>query len=129
MQPDKKRENEKQTIESTRGYIYESPDCDIYEADKEYRIYFDIPGVEKEDINLKVEKNVLNLTAEFLKKPGEKYECLRHEMNYTGYKRSFELGDTVDTEKIKADYNNGTLVLTLQKKEEQKTKEIKIQVN
>jgi len=101
MQPDKKRENEKQTIESTRGYIYESPDCDIYESNNEYRIYFDIPGVEKEDINLKVEKNVLNLTAECLKKPGEKYECLRHEMNYTGYKRSFELGDTVDTEKIK----------------------------
>jgi len=129
MQIDKKRENDKQNIESTRGYIYENPDSDIYETNNEYKIYFDIPGVEKDDINLKVEKNILTLTAECTKKPGEKYECLRHEMNYAGYKRSYELGNTIDAEKIKADFNNGTLVLTLQKREEQKTKEIKIKVN
>jgi len=129
MEIEKKRDVNKENVESKRGYIYENPDCDIYESGNEYRIYFDIPGVEKDDINLKVEKGELTLTAESTKKPGEKYECLREEMNFGGYKRTFELGSAIDTNKINADYKNGTLVLTLPKKEEQKTKEIKIKVN
>jgi len=129
MKLENKKDINHENVESTRGYIYENPDCDVYESDNEYKIIFDIPGVEKNDINLKVEKNVLSLTAECTKKPGENYECLRHEMNYAGYKRSFELGNTIDSNKINADYNNGTLTLTLPKKEEEKSKEIKINVN
>jgi len=129
MKLEAKKDINKENVESTRGYIYESPDSDIYEENNKYTIIFDIPGVDKEDINLKVEKNVLTLTAECTKAPGENYECLRHEMNYSGYKRSFELGDSIDSQKIDADYNNGTLTLTLPKKEELKAKEINIKVN
>jgi HSP20 family protein len=129
MQIEKNNELNNENIESKRGYVYENPDCDIYEAGNEYKIYFDLPGVEKEDINIKVEKGTLSLVAESTKKPEEKYEALREEISYSGYKRTFELGDLVDSNKINADYKNGTLVVTLPKKEEQKTKEIKIKVN
>ena len=122
-------DTKKDKIQSTRGYIYDIPECDIYENDNDYTIYFDIPGVEKEDINVKVEKDILILLAECTKKPVEGYECIRNEMNFTGYKRVFELNGVINTENIKADYNNGTLILTLPKKEEQKTKEIKININ
>ena len=129
MQEDKRKDLKKnEKVESTRGYVYETPACDIYENEDNYKIYFDIPGVEKDDISLKVEKDVLSLTAESSKKADKGYNCIREEMSYAGYKRSFELNNAVDSNKINADYINGTLVLTLPKKEEQKTKEIKINV-
>lgn len=120
---------DKNNIESARGNIYRSPECDIYENDSEYIMYFDIPGVEKDDISLKVEKDVLTLTAECLKRAGDNYTCLRDEMMYSGFKRSFDLGDSVDSDDIIADYKNGSLKLILPKKEKQKTKKISINVS
>ena len=120
---------EKDNIESARGNVYKTPDCDIYENDNEYIMYFDIPGVEKNDILLKVEKDILVLTADCTKKAGENYTCLRDEMMYSGFKRTFDLGDSVDSDGIKADYKNGTLKLVLPKKEKQKTKQISINVS
>ena len=120
---------DKANIESTKGNVYRTPECDIYENDNEYIMYFDIPGVEKDDISLKVEKDVLTLTAECTKKAGENYTCLRDEMMYSGFRRSFDLGDSVDSDEIKADYKNGSLKLFLPKKEKQKTKQISINVS
>lgn len=120
---------DKNNIESTKGNIYKTPECDIYENDNEYIMYFDIPGVNKDDISLKVEKDVLSLTADCSKKAGETYNCLRDEMMYSGFKRSFDLGGSVDSDEINADYKNGTLKLVLPKKEKQKTKQISINVS
>ncbi len=120
---------EKHDVETTKGNIYRTPDCDIYENDNEYIIYFDIPGVEKNDISLKVEKDVLSLKAECTKKAGDNYTCLRDEMMYSGFKRTFDLGDSVNSDEIRADYQNGTLKLLLPKRETQKTRQISINVN
>src|SRR4030042_1723582 len=117
MQDKKNKELKKdEKIESTRGYIYDTPACDLYENENEYKMYFDIPGVEKDEISLNVEKDVLTLKAECSKKPDKGYECIRSEMKYEGYKRSFELNNAVDADKINGDYQNGTLILTLPKK-------------
>lgn len=123
------KKDENKNIESTRGYIYDIPATDIYETDNEYKIIFDLPGIEKEDINIKIEKEILTLTAESKKKPLDEYEIIREEMDFNGYQRSFNLNGVVDTEKIIADYVNGTLIITLPKKEEKQTKEIKIKVS
>lgn len=85
----------------------------------------DIPGVEKKDLNLKVEKDTLSLTAECTKRAGEGYQCIHDEMINSGFKRSFHLGNSVNRENIEAEYSNGTLKLVLPKREEQKTKQIK----
>ncbi len=123
-----KKETNDTKVESKKGNEYRLPAVDIVESDSEYLMYFDIPGVEKDDIQLKVEKGVLTLTAECSKLPGAEFECIRNEMAFSGFKRSFELGDSVNGEGIIADYRNGTLLLTLPKREEQKTKQIKIRV-
>jgi len=115
----KKKENN-ETVESTRGYAYRIPDTDIFENNDKYSIIFDLPGIEKEDINLKVEKDILTITAESKKQPVESYDCLREEMEFAGFQRAFNLNGIVDPDKISADYNNGTLTLTLPKKEEAK---------
>ena len=120
---------ENKNIETTRGGWFISPAADIYETENDYKMIFDIPGVEKENINLNVEKDVLTLTAECFKEPGKDYSLIRSEMEYTGYKRSFDLNNVVNSDQIKADYHDGTLILVLPKKEEQKTREIKINVN
>lgn len=116
-------------VESKRGNEYRIPPTNILETDNDYQILFDIPGVEREDINLKVEKGILTLTADCAKRLDEGIECLRSEMSLSGYRRSFELGDGVNSEAITADYRNGTLTLTIPKKEEQKTRQIKIEVS
>ena len=128
MNIEKKQKNNNENLESTKGTYFDKPDCDIYEANDEYKMYFDLPGVEKDDINLKIEKDILTLTAECNKKPVQNYQCLREEMEFNGYKRSFELNSIVNIEKINANYENGTLILTLPKNEKQKTKEIKVNI-
>lgn len=124
-----KKKETNETVESTRGYVYDVPETDITEDKEKYTITFDLPGIEKEDINLKVEKDVLTITAESRKQPLDSYETLREEMEFVGYQRSFNLNNVIDPEKINADYNSGTLILTLPKREEQKTKEIQIKVS
>lgn len=128
MKIDKKNNTEK-NIESTKGVFYDTPNCDIFENDNEFIIFFDLPGVDRDNISLKVEKDILTLTGDCSKKPAEGYNCLREEMEYYGYRRSFNLNKSVDPDKIAADYDNGTLKVKLPKKEEQKTKEIKININ
>jgi HSP20 family protein len=124
-----KSKEKSEQIESTRGQIYFLPETDIFENNDSYKIIFDLPGIEKDEINLKIEKDVLTITAESKKEPVESYECIREEMEFTGYQRSFNLNGVVDTGKIDADYRNGTLTLTLPKRAEQKTKEIQIKVS
>ncbi|HPO49655.1 MAG TPA: Hsp20/alpha crystallin family protein [Spirochaetota bacterium] len=124
----KKNEQENANVESTRGYYYYVPSTDIYETSEEYKLIFDLPGIEKEDINVKVEKDILTVTAESKKNAPDCYECLRNEIDFYGYQRSFNLNKAVDNGKIGADFSDGVLTLSMPKKEEQKTKEIQIKV-
>lgn len=121
-----KKENS--NVETTRGYIYYTPEADVIESNEEYKLVFDLPGIDKDDIHVKVEKDVLTVTAESKKQPVDTYECLKDEMDYYAYQRSFNLNGVVDTEKINADYNNGTLSLTMPKREEKKSREIQIKI-
>jgi len=128
MDLNKTNEQENKNVESTRGYHYYVPSTDIYETPEQYKLIFDLPGIEKEDINIKVEKEILTLTAESKKEPVECYECLRDEIDFYGYQRSFNLNGVVDNSKINADFSEGVLTLSMPKREEQKTKEIQIKV-
>lgn len=123
-----KKEQKDRQVENTRGNSFRTPACDIHENENSYLMIFDLPGVEKKDVNITVEQNVLNLSAESSKAPGEGYDMLREEMQFSGYKRSFELGETVDSGNISAEYDNGSLTVTLPKKENQKTKKIQIEL-
>lgn len=124
-----KEKETKEQVESTRGHIYYMPEADIYEDKESFKIIFDLPGIEKEDISLKVEKDILSITADSNSKPLESYECIREEMDFNGFQRSFKLNGIVDTNNIVADFNLGTLTLSLPKKEELKSKEIQIKVS
>jgi len=125
----KKKAKENNEVESTRGYYFKTPDTDIIETKNEYKLIFDLPGIDKDDVKIKIEKDILSLTAECKKEPVEGYECINDEMDFEGYTRSFNLNGTVNTDAINAEYKNGSLYLTLPKIEEQKSKEIEVKIS
>src|SRR5574344_2595336 len=96
--------------------------CDIYEKDGKYQLEMDIPGFKKEDIKLDCNKGYLTVSAERQNKAEEhdkKY--IRRERSYTKYERSFYLGDC-DEDKIDAEYKNGTLFISIPKKDANQNK-------
>lgn len=100
--------------------------CDIYEKEGIYHIEADIPGFNKEDINVEFSKGNLVITAEHTeeehKDDDKKY--LRRERTFYGkYQRSFYLGD-VDETNIEASFNNGILEITIPKKPEESDKKM-----
>ncbi len=101
--------------------------CDIYEKDNIYHIEMDIAGFDKEDINVEIKNNYLTVTASKTdEKEDENKNYIRRERNYGEYSRTFSLGD-VDENKVEAEFNNGTLLITVPKINEDELKK-KIQI-
>lgn len=120
--------DEKKDIESTRGYTYETPMTDIIENKDGFEIIFDLPGIEKDDIKINIEKDILTMTAESSFTQNEDFKCIHKETNFFGFRRSFNLNKIIDNNKVEAQFNNGTLTLKLPKKAEEQSKEISIKI-
>ena len=92
-----------------------------------FTIEVDLPGVKKEDIELKVEDDFLTVNAvrHFKNEVNEEdyYLC---ESNFGVISRSFVLSDNINRDKIEAKFENGRLYLTLEKSEDKKSKNISI---
>jgi HSP20 family protein len=106
-----------------------APAVDIYETEHELVVKADLPEVNAKDLDIRVENNILTIRGErkFEKKVNEE-NYLRVERAYGAFSRSFSLANTVNSEAIKADYQNGVLTLTIPKREEAKPKQIKVNV-
>ena len=83
-----------------------------------------------QDLDIRVENNILTIRGErkFENKVNEE-NYLRVERAYGSFSRSFSLANSMKSEAIKADYQDGVLTLTLPKREEAKPKQIKVNVN
>jgi len=106
-----------------------APAVDIAETEHELVVKADLPGVDPKDMDIRVENNVLTIRGErkFEKKVNED-NYLRVERAYGSFTRSFSLSNTVNSEAIKADYQNGVLSLSIPKREEAKPKQIKVNI-
>jgi HSP20 family protein len=106
-----------------------APAVDIYETENELVIKADLPEVNPQDLDIRVANNILTIRGErkFEKKVNEE-NYLRIERAYGAFTRSFSLANSVKSEEIKADYQNGTLTLHIPKREETKPKQIKVNV-
>ena len=94
--------------------------CDIYEKDGKYHIEMDVPGFQKNDIQIECSKGYLTITAEKheeTNKNDSDKRYVRRERTYGKYQREFYLGD-IETDKISAEFNNGTLHICVPKKED-----------
>lgn len=94
-----------------------TPRVDIVERDSNYEITADIPGVKKEDLHVMLDNGVLTIEAETRQEDKEEKEgkVIRQERRYGKYSRSFNLGDDVHQEDIKASFEDGVLTLTAPK--------------
>jgi HSP20 family protein len=106
-----------------------APAVDIYETEHELVVKADLPDVNPQELDIRVENNILTIRGErkFEKKVAE-HNYLRVERSYGSFARSFSLANTVNSEAIKADYQNGVLTLSIPKREEAKPKQIKVNV-
>jgi HSP20 family protein len=105
------------------------PAVDIYETEHELVLKADLPDVNPQDLDIHVENNILTVRGErkFEDKVNEE-NYLRLERAYGSFSRSFSLANSVKSEAIKADYQNGVLTLSIPKREEAKPKQIKVNV-
>ena len=102
--------------------------CDIYEKDGNYHLEMDIPGFKKNEISIECHKGTLTIKAkkDFKKEEHEGKKYLRRERRFSAVERSFYLGD-IDEDKIKAEFNDGTLKITVPSKAESSKKMITIE--
>jgi HSP20 family protein len=103
---------------------------DVSEKDNAYEIKADLPGVKKEDINIRIDGNVVRIDAEMKRDKeirGNGNKVLRSERYRGSISRSFSLAQDVDEAKSQARYADGVLTLELPKKTSSTAKKLQIQ--
>jgi HSP20 family protein len=106
------------------------PLTDIYEDKDNYKIKADLPGIKKNDVKISFSNGELSISGERIQEEESKdSRTHRVERVYGKYYRSFTLPKEIKEDKIKAEFKDGQLTITIPKAEEVKPKEIEISVN
>jgi len=105
---------------------YMVPPVDIYETEDALVVVADLPGVDKDGVDVRVEDNILTI------KGRAEYDLpanvLLGEFNLQGYYRQFQLSDEVDQSRISAESKNGVLTVHLPKAEKSKPRQVKVRL-
>jgi HSP20 family molecular chaperone IbpA len=125
LQVQQKREVE-QPEETTVPARFYQPNTDIFEDEGSLTVVMEMPGVQKGNVEIKIEKNVLDVEGKIDFSAYKDLEPVYTEYNVGHYRRSFTLSSKIDQEKIGAELNDGLLTLVLPKAEEAKPRSIKI---
>jgi HSP20 family protein len=100
----------------TRGGLDFHPQVDVIETDEEVRVEADLPGLEAQDVDLSVSRNVLSIRGEKKHEREERGETFfRSERAYGAFERSIPLPQGIDREQADATFENGVLTITFPK--------------
>ena len=99
---------------------------DAWQEDGEFVVAFDLPGVNVDSVDLDIERNVLTVRAERRDPTQPNVELIASERPRGVFSRQLILGDTLDTEKVKASYADGVLTLRIPVLEQAKPRRIEI---
>ena len=106
-----------------------SPAVDILETEDHLAVKADLPDVNIDDIDIRVENNMLTLRGQRKFQKDENVKGWhRIERSYGEFTRTFQVPSTVDTEKVAADYKNGVLTISLPKKDAAKPRQVRVEV-
>lgn len=95
------------------------PATNVFETAKEYKLELLLPGFAKDDLELKVQNNLLTIKVEKEKEENkEEFKYSHREFGAVNFEKQYRLPKTVDAEKISAKFDNGVLRVELPKKEE-----------
>ena len=125
LQVQQKREVEKaqEATRPTRAFL---PNADIFETEDALTVVLEMPGVDRDNIDVSVENGLLTVEGKI---NVNKYEGLRplySEYNIGPYRRSFRISNRVDQDKIRAEMRDGVITLVLPKAEEAKPRRIEV---
>jgi HSP20 family protein len=101
--------------ESTRAGLVFRPDVDIVECEEEFLVLADLPGVDEEHVQVRLEDGVLSLDASLAVLPAEDWQLVHGEYRLGQYHREFRLSEHIDVERIRASMRDGVLELHLPK--------------
>jgi HSP20 family protein len=122
--PEKKElESQKEHTTPAKRYV---PATDIVENENELLVFMDMPGVGKDNITVKLEKNVLRIDGTIDMKGYSELKPLYTEYNVGNYTRQFELSNKIDQAAIEAKMEDGVLSLVLPKVPEAQPRNIQI---
>lgn len=117
----------KADIASTRDTErYLAPPVDIYETEDELVVLVDMPGVDKEDIDINVERGVLNIEGKT--HYGVPQSAIHREFGLVNYFRQFELSQHVDQSNITGELKHGVLTIHVPKAEQAKPRQIEVKM-
>ena len=119
LQVQQKRELEKKEEGTIPARVF-LPAADIYETDDALSVILEMPGVDKANVNISVEDDVLNVEGRLDFSKYQKLAPIYTEYNIGHYARSFRLSSKIDQSKISAEMKDGVLFLVLPKTEQAK---------
>ena len=106
-----------------------NPRVDIDEHEDRFELHADLPGVNKDEISVTVEKDTLTVKGERSRATQDKTDNVRRsERSYGKFSRSFRLGSQIDSEKITANYRDGVVTLNVPKAETTRARTIEVEV-
>lgn len=120
-----KKELQSRSEPTVRGKMY-VPTTDIVETDEALMVYMDMPGVNKGNLKIKLEKDILGIDGEIDSTPYQNLDPLYTEYNVGHFSRHFELSNKIDRNGIKAQMQDGVLKLILPKVPESQPRTISI---
>jgi HSP20 family protein len=123
MRFDPFREVDRMTEEAVRPSLMR---MDAYRRGDAFVVHFDLPGVDPETIDLTVEQNTLTVTAERSWPSGAGDEVVIRERPQGTFSRQLMLGDSLDTERITARYDQGVLTITIPVAEQSKARKVQV---
>jgi HSP20 family molecular chaperone IbpA len=123
VQQKRELENKEEAMTPTRVFM---PTADIYETNDALTVILEMPGVEKSNVDVRVEDDVLRVTGQLDLSKYKGLAPLYTEYNIGNYARNFRLSNKIDQNKIAAELKDGVLWLTLPKAEEAKPRTIEI---
>ena len=125
LQVQKKRahEQKQETTIPARVFV---PIADIYETQDALTVILEMPGVEKNNVDVRVEEGMLKIEGRLELSKYQGLQPLYTEYNVGHYARHFSLSNKIDQSKIGAELKDGVLSLTLPKAEEAKPRTIKV---
>jgi HSP20 family protein len=103
-----------------------APIADVYETEEEFVLTLKLPGVPKENVHLKLEKNSLSVFGKVNYKEALEKKYVLNESLFANYYRNFKLSDGIDISKISAKYENGQLNVSLPKHDKVKPRTISV---
>jgi HSP20 family molecular chaperone IbpA len=112
--------------EKTVPAKYFVPNTDIFETDEALTVVMEVPGVEKKDVSIKIENDVLRVEGLIDFSKYDSLDPVYAEYNVGHYARSFTLSSKIDQEAISAEMQDGVLTLTLRKAKEALPRRIQI---